>query len=35
MNMFSGEKNGRVKIRAKTADMKRRLRLLKTAVGTG
>lgn len=35
MNIFSGEKNGRVKIRARTADMKRMLRLLKAAAGTG
>lgn len=35
MNMFSGEKNGRVKTRASAADMKRMLRLLNAAAGTG
>lgn len=33
--MFSGEKNGRVKTRAVTADIKSILRLLKAAAGTG
>lgn len=35
MNIFSGEKNGRVKTREIAADMNRIWKLLRTAVGTG